>query len=45
MVKFVLDRLIPADFFWAANSSSTVRDVIKMEKLSKAFSDMLDAAN
>ncbi|MFT3794851.1 hypothetical protein [Flavobacterium sp.] len=43
MIKFVKDRLLPAEFFWAANSEVTVRDIIKMQKLHKSFGEVLDA--
>lgn len=42
---WVLSLLHPAEFFYASNPDVTVRDITKMKKLSKAVSDMLDAAS
>lgn len=43
--KWVVGLLIPAEFFYVGVPNSSVRDILKMEKLAKAFSEMLDAAN
>ncbi len=43
--EWVKSLLIPADFFYVGTPNSTVRDVKRMEKLSKAVSDLFDAAN
>jgi hypothetical protein len=33
-----------ADFFYVANPDVTVKDVVKMQRLSKAVNELLDAA-
>lgn len=43
--KWVESLIVPTQFFYASNPDVTVRDVTRMKKLSKAVSDMLDAAN
>ncbi|MVT09434.1 hypothetical protein [Chitinophaga tropicalis] len=43
--KWVLDRFIQADFFFVGAPDSSVRDIQKMEKLTRAWNDLLDAAN
>jgi len=42
--KWVVDRLVAAEFFYVSNPDVTARDITKMKKLSKAVSDLLDAA-
>ncbi|MFB9952893.1 hypothetical protein ACFFP0_28960 [Rhizobium puerariae] len=42
--EWVISLLHPADFFYVGTPDATVRDVKKMQKLSKAVSDLLDAA-
>jgi hypothetical protein len=42
---WVLERFIQADFFYVGAPNSSVRDILKMEKLSKAWSEMLDTVN
>ncbi|MBZ9988170.1 hypothetical protein LB572_13820 [Mesorhizobium sp. BH1-1-5] len=42
--EWVKSLLIPAEFFYVGAPDSTVRDIKRMEKLSKAVGDMLDAA-
>lgn len=43
--RWVEERLVSADFFYASNPDVTSRDIAKMKKLSKAVSDLLDAAS
>ncbi|SCY89876.1 hypothetical protein [Rhizobium sp. NFACC06-2] len=45
VAKWVEDRLVAAEFFYVSNPDVTARDVTKMKKLSKAVSDLLDAAS
>lgn len=43
--QWVLDRFIQAEFFYVGAPNSTVRDILKMEKMSKALTELLDTAN
>lgn len=43
--EWVVSLMLPAEFFYVGTPNSTVRDVLKMEKISKAVSDLFDAAN
>jgi len=42
--EWVISLLIPAEFFWVANSEYTGRDVKKMAKVAKAVEALFDAA-
>jgi hypothetical protein len=44
LYKLLASRVFEADVFFAGNPNSTVRDITKMEKVSKAVSELLDAA-
>ncbi|GLU55180.1 hypothetical protein Dfri01_46410 [Dyadobacter frigoris] len=43
--EWVMSLMHPAEFFYVGTPNSTVRDVLKMEKMSQALSNLLDAAN
>jgi hypothetical protein len=43
--QWVVSLMHPAEFFYVGTPNSSVRDVRKMEKISRAVSDLLDAAN
>jgi hypothetical protein len=43
-VEEVFAQVFEADFFYVANPDVTVKDVAKMQRLSKAVSELLDAA-
>jgi hypothetical protein len=43
-VEEVFAQVFEADFFYVANPDVTVKDVAKMQRLSRAFGEMLDAA-
>ncbi|WP_153799983.1 hypothetical protein [Foetidibacter luteolus] len=43
--EWVLERFIQAEFFFVGAPNSSVKDILRMEKLSKALNDLLDAAN
>lgn len=42
--EWVVSLLIPAEFFWAANSHLSGRDIKKIEKVAKAVDALFDAA-
>ncbi len=42
---WVKSLMIPAEFFYVGAPESSVRDIHRMEKLSRAVSDLLDAAS
>ena len=44
-VEELLGAAFECDFFYVANPDVTARDVAKMQRLSKAFGEMLDAAS
>lgn len=41
--EWVVSLLHPADFFWAANTEYSVRDVKRMAKTTKALNELLDS--
>ena len=43
-VEEVFAQVFEADFFYVANPDVTVKDVVKMQRLSKAVNELLDAA-
>lgn len=42
--RWLEERLVPAEFFYAAHPEATVRDIARMKKVAAAVSDLLDAA-
>ena len=42
---WIATRMLPAEFFYIGTPEASVRDIQKMQKLSKAVSEMLDAAS
>jgi hypothetical protein len=44
-VELVVGGVLTSDVFYVAHPDVTVHDVAKMKRLSKAFGEMLDAAN
>ncbi len=45
IAKWVIGLMHPAEFFYVGTPNSSVKDVLKMEKIAKAVSDLFDAAN
>jgi hypothetical protein len=44
-VQLVIDGVVTSELFYVAHPDVSVRDIAKMKRLSKAVSDLLDAAN
>ena len=43
--EWVVNLMHPAEFFYVGTPNSSVRDVRRMEKITKALSELLDAAS
>jgi hypothetical protein len=43
--EFLLTQVVGAEFFYASHPDVTRRDILKMQKLSKAVGELLDAAS